>query len=209
LTLEKDYWQTCYSEPETMDGVVNAAAHMNYAKALFALEEVSIDSFIDLGFGTADMYLAFIRGFKPKRSMGIEPSNYMFGRTSGKLSKHGKRLYNISIENWCADAQFDQSWDLGLCTSVLQYLKTPTLKKVIPVLADRIKYIYLTVPTNKEMDRQYRELNFKDPFALRRSKQTYRELLASHFTIVGSRMLESKHFYSEQNSQFTEFLFRE
>jgi len=209
LTLEKEYWQTCYSEPETMDGILNAAAHMNYARALFKLQEVQINSLIDLGFGTGDMYKAFTRGFKPERSMGIEPSHYIFQQALRKLSHQKSQLVNISLEDWCGDTQFNQVWDLAVCTSVLQYIQTSTLKRSIPILAQRVKYLYLTVPTNKEMGRQLKELEFEDPFALRRTKQTYRELFSAHFTIVGCRLLESKHFYSEKDSQFTEFLFRE
>ena len=208
MKLEKKYWQDCYADPETMDGITNAKEHATYLHSFFALEQVKVKSIIDLGFGTGHLLKAFNKVFGPKCGMGIEPSKYIFDKF--RQNGLGKKfeLHNVSIQQWCESEEFDEVWDLGVCTSVFQYIKTPDLEKILPVLASRMKYLYFSVPTNKELNRQVQEMEFHDQYALRRSKKKYHELISKYFTIVGSRVLESKKFYSEKNSHFSEFLFR-
>jgi len=208
MKLEKEYWDSCYHEPETMDGIVNAKEHAKYAKSLFKLEQIKIKSIVDLGFGTGDMLKAFRKEFKSNNCSGVEPSKYIYEKNKQRLIKKNISVYNISLEQWSESKDFEKRIDLGLCTSVFQYIKTNDLKKIIPIMAKRLRYVYLSVPTNKELDRQINEMSFKDKYALRRTKKTYQDLLSPYFTIVGSRLLESKFHFSDKDSRFSEFLFR-
>lgn len=96
-----------------------------------------------------------------------------------------------------------------ICTSVFQYLPDAELKEVVAALADRCYYLYMTVPTDKEFQRQVDELEFHDKAAIRtRSREFYQTLLSKHFTFLSSRILESKRHFNEDNTPFTDLLFR-
>jgi hypothetical protein len=82
--------------------------------------------------------------------------------------------------------------DLELCTSLFQYLSTEELELVIPVMVLGAKCLYLTVPTDLELKRQRSYLELHARFAISRTKGQYRKLLKDHFTIMSSRLLESK-----------------
>ena len=216
-----DYWQENYDEPEEMDGIVNAKEHAQYLKAIFNVEYVDINSVIDFGFGLGYLFEKVIHEFHPYRTMGIEPSEHAFNLAkkervlkpvaSGKLT-----LKNCSIEDWAANYKkaLDEDkkpkrFDLGLCTSVFQYLEEDVITEVLPLMAHQVKYLYFSVPTDKELKRQVEELEFKDRFAKKRTKGFYRKAIKPHFTIVGNRLLESKVHFKEDNSFFTDYLFRE
>jgi hypothetical protein len=87
-------------------------------------------------------------------------------------------------------------------------LSDKELKEIIPILAKRIKYLYLTVPTNVELGRQVSELDFKDEYAIHRTREKYQKLLKPHFTFVSARVLESKHHFDEESTVFTDLLYR-
>lgn len=219
-SFSKDYWQENYNEPEEMDGIVNAKEHAQYLKALFAVEYIDINSIIDFGFGLGYLFEEMIKEFKPYRSFGLEPSQHAFDLAkrernfkpveSGKLT-----LKNWSLEEWAdhykkeSKKKAPKRFDLGICTSVFQYLPEETIEKVLPLMASQVKYLYFSVPTDKELKRQVSELEFKDRFALRRPKKYYKKAIKPHFTIVGNRLLESKVHFKEDNSFFTDYLFRE
>jgi len=110
---------------------------------------------------------------------------------------------------WCrTERKKESKFDLGICTSVFQYLSDKDLKEILPILSKRIKYLYLTVPTNIELGRQVSELDFKDEYAIHRTKEQYQKLLRPHFTFVSARVLESKQFFDEESTHFTDLLFR-
>lgn len=202
-----DYWRINYREPETMDGIGNADRHADYLRSLFALDDIQIRSVIDLGFGLGYLFRAVLETFKPYAAYGIEPSTHAFTRArQGPLRETGAKLENIDLQTWAGRPS--RTYDLGICTSVLQYLSDADLRRCLPVMAKRIRYLYVTVPTDVELVRQARELDFRDPFALRRSRQAYRRRLGAHFTFVSSRLLESKVHFDEWNTPFTELLFR-
>ena len=75
-------------------------------------------------------------------------------------------------------------------------------------LSRRIKYLYLTVPTNKELDRQIEDLNFDDKYAYRRSSEFYKKVVGQGFTNISSRIWESKHHFNEETTLFTDLLYR-
>jgi hypothetical protein len=211
--FDSTYWQKNYSDPMSMDGIGNARAHVQYLKAFFAVEHVDISSVIDLGFGYGHLFKAMLKAFLPYRAVGIEPSSYAFKRV--KLEKLRPvpstqlKLYEEDLLTWCRkERKKETQFDLGICTSVFQYLSDKELKEIIPVLSRRIKYLYLTVPTDVELGRQISELEFKDEYARHRSRQHYQRLLKPHFTFVSSRVLESRHFFDEESTHFTDLLFR-
>jgi hypothetical protein len=91
---------------------------------------------------------------------------------------------------------------------VLQYLSDAECEEVVPVLAGRVRWLYLSVPTEVEYARLQRDLDFADPWAHVRPKAWYRDLLAPHFDRVGLRLLESRVGSPADESPFTEELFR-
>ena len=118
-------------------------------------------------------------------------------------------LFNESIKEWCSRKESTKTrFDLGICTSVFQYISEEDLEIIIPIIAKRVKYLYLTVPTDKELDRQIDELNFCDNYALRRSRNFYRKILGKHFTNISSKIWESKNYFNEETTLFTDLLYR-
>lgn len=213
--FSQKYWDENYDEPEEMDGIVNASQHAKYMAAFFALDYVDISSVIDLGFGLGHLFEEVLKEFMPYKAMGIEPSKYAFEQVkerdispceSTKLSL--KRWDLIKWSELVTNNEKSRWYDLGICTSVFQYLSDKELKKVIPIMARQMKYLYLSVPTDYELKRQIEDLEFEDKYALHRSKEEYLDLLSPHFTIIGSRILESKFHFNEEDTFFTDYLFR-
>lgn len=213
LDFSKEYWEKNYAEPQEMDGIGNAQEHARYAKAFFDVEFVDISSIVDLGFGLGYLLKAFIEEFKPYKTEAIEPSRHAFSQTSKEDLQYSLTskvsLKNIGILEWVRLSKPNSKrFDLGVCTSVFQYLSDEQIKEVLPVLSQRLKYLYFSVPTDLELKRQREDLSFHDTYAIQRSKEKYYELLSAHFTFIGCRILESKFHFSEQDSNFTDFLFR-
>ncbi len=207
------YWTVNYAEPEEMDNIMNAREHAVYMKAIFDLERVDISSVIDLGFGLGVLFEEVMRTFVPYRAHGIEPSDYVFKEfkkkkleipESTKLSLEQKDLVS-----WAEKSEKrERTFDLGICTSVLQYLTDEEIKLVMPVLARRVRYLYLSVPTDLELKRQIEDVEFHDQYAIHRSKEKYLKFILPHFTIISSRLLESKIHFDEETTSFTDLLFR-
>jgi SAM-dependent methyltransferase len=211
--FDKTYWDKNYAEPMSMDGIGNARDHARYLKSFLAIEHVDISSIVDLGFGYGHLFREMLKTFIPHRAVGIEPSPYAFKKA--KLDKlrpvesTDLKLYEEDLITWCrTDRKKNNNFDLGICTSVFQYLTDKELKEIAPILSQRIKYLYLTVPTNIELGRQVSELEFKDEYAIHRTREQYQKILRPHFTFVSSRVLESKTYFNEETSHFTDLLFR-
>lgn len=199
-----EYWRTQYSDPKTIDGIGNARDHSRYLASFFNLEGFEVESMVDLGFGTGHLFKEMLRTFRPNRAAGIEPSEHVF-----RCFKHATaRVRQTDLLTWCLDPKEEKTYDLGLCTSMLQYLDAGELLRALPVVARRVRYLYLTVPTDVEYERQGREQNFADPYAHVRSRIWYQRLLRPHFTFLSTRVLESKHHYDEQSTPFNDLLFR-
>jgi hypothetical protein len=213
-TFDKSYWDKNYSEPMTMDGIGNAKEHTQYFLSYLAVEHVDISTIIDLGFGYGHLFREMLRSFKPHMARGIEPSPYAFKKVKldklRPVSSTDLKLYEEDLLTWCQSSRKGETkFDLGICTSVLQYISDKDLKIILPILAKRIKYLYLTVPTDVELGRQVSELDFKDEYAIHRSREKYKKLLSPYFTIVSSRILESKHYFDEETTLFTDLLYRD
>jgi SAM-dependent methyltransferase len=210
--FDKSYWDKNYSEPMSMDGIGNARDHVRYLKSYLALEHVDVSSIVDLGFGYGHLFREMLKAFIPHTAVGIEPSPYAFKKARlDKLrpaSTTDLKLFEEDLLTWCRSKRKELVFDLGLCTSVFQYLEDRELKEIIPVLARRIKYLYLTVPTDRELSRQVSELDFKDEYAIHRSRHKYQKLLRPYFTFVSARVLESKHHFDEESTPFTDLLYR-
>jgi hypothetical protein len=212
-SFEKEYWDHNYSDPSTMDGIGNAKDHVNYLKSFLELEMVDVSSIIDLGFGYGYLFQKMMKAFIPYKACGVEPSLLAFNKARARKLKPVEstklELLNESIQDWCNRTESKKlSFDLGLCNSVFQYIPDNELKEIIPILSKRIKYLYLTVPTDMELDKQIEDLEFNDTYAIRRSREFYRKILSKHFTNISSKLWESKYHFNEESTLFTDLLYR-
>ncbi len=211
--FSEDYWSVNYAEPEEMDNIVNAREHASYMKAIFALHAVDINSVIDLGFGLGVLFQEVLNTFVPYRAHGIEPSVFAYNHVVSKDINPAEStkfvLENIDLVSWAQkEMKRERIFDLGLCTSVLQYLSDEEIKTVMPVLARRVRYLYLSAPTDLELKRQIEDVEFHDQYAIHRSKEKYLKFICPHFTIISSRLLESKIHFDEDSTSFSDLLFR-
>ncbi len=216
LGFEESYWQQNYDEPKEMDGIVNATQHAKYCKAIFDVEFVDISSIIDFGFGLGYLFEKMIHEFYPYRAMGLEPSSFAYKKAKKERNLRPVESAKLTLKNWSLSQWAEKyrekeikRFDLGVCTSVFQYLSDEEIELVLPLMARQVKYLYFSVPTDRELKRQVTELEFEDRYAIKRSKSFYRKALKPHFTIIGNRLLESRVHFNEDNSFFTDYLFRE
>ena len=211
--FSKEYWDKNYSEPQDMDNIGNAREHARYIQTLFHLEQIEINSVIDYGFGLGYLFEEVLKIFNPYRACAIEPSEHAFLTAKERIKKPEYvaklKLENTDLLSFTQKAKANEkAYDLGICTSVFQYLTDEEIEKIVPVLSRQVKYLYFSCPTDKEFKRQKEEYDFFDEYAIHRKKEKYLKWLRPHFTFVSSRMLESKHFFSDENSEFREQIFR-
>jgi hypothetical protein len=211
--FDKTYWDKNYSDPMSMDGIGNAKEHVEYLRAFFNVEHVDVSTIVDLGFGYGHLFREMLKAFKPHMARGIEPSPFAFKKV--KLDKlrpvpsTDLKVYEEDLITWCRTVRKKENeFDLGICTSVFQYISSKDLKEILPVLARRVRYLYLTVPTDVELGRQVEDLDFKDQYAIHRTRKQYQNLIRPHFTFVSARVLESKYFFNEETTYFTDLLYR-
>jgi trans-aconitate methyltransferase len=213
VNFDKEYWDKNYSDPHSMDGIGNAKDHVKYLKSFFDLELIDVSSIVDLGFGYGHLFQSMMKTFIPYKAMGIEPSQYAFNKaTKRKLKPVDStklELFNESVMDWVKRKDSKKlRFDLAICTSVLQYLSKEEIIALVSCLSKRVKYLYLTVPTDIELDRQIDELEFNDTYAKRRSAKFYRKILSEHFTNISSKIWESKFYFNEKTTLFTDLLYR-
>lgn len=211
--FSKAYWDQNYSDPSTMDGIANAKEHAKYLSSLLNLEYIDISSIIDLGAGYGNLFKELLREFKPYKAYAIEPSHYAYTKLSQKklnaVASTKLKIERKSIQEWLSSEQRQwNKFDLAVCNSVFQYLSKADLEASLPILSRRVKYLYLTVPTDKELRRQVAEINFHDTWAYQRSRTWYLKQLRPYFTFVSSRVLESKFYFDEESTFFTDLLYR-
>lgn len=207
-----EYWNVNYETPEDMDGIGNSDVHIQYIKSLFGIEYIDINSIMDFGFGLGHLFEGLLKEFIPYKAYGIEPSEFAFKKVLERNISPAQstkfKLEKTDIVTWCQANKKMKNFDLGICTSVFQYLSDEEIKICLPIMAERCKYIYFSVPTDIELDRQISEVEFKDEYAIRRSRKRYQDLISPHFTFISSRVLESKVQFNEENTFFTDLLFR-
>jgi hypothetical protein len=210
--FEKDYWDKLYKNATHIDGYSNGDAHAAYLKSLMYLDMVVITSIADLGFGLGKLFSSFIEAFEPARVLGIEPSKVAYdGFEASALERDGVcvKLMNTDVRSWALRRPDGWTYfDLGVATSIFQYLSNRHLEEVVPILAARFKWLYITIPTTDEYAFMNRQSGFHDPWAYSRSAEYYRSLFGKHFHFIGSRLLESKRAFKTTDSPFTEDLFR-
>jgi hypothetical protein len=204
MPIDEAYWKKNYADPMSMDGIGNRKDHSSYVKAFFDLEGVEIKSLVDLGFGHGYLLAEMNKSLKPQHTEGIEPSHIII---QAQKRLQGIKIHQMGLLDWC-EQKHARIFDLGICTSVLQYLSTHELKKALPLLKKKVRYLYLTVPTDVEYKRQKKEFNFKDDYAQVRTQKEYYKLLSPHFSFIGLRLLESKHFFKKETTHFQDQLFR-
>jgi hypothetical protein len=209
----QEYWDANYSTPGEMDCIGNVKEHVTYMKSFFALDYIDVSSVIDVGFGLGHLFQETLKEFVPYRAEGLEPSKHAFdqvvARKIAPVESTKLKLSNIDALTWCKQQkETSKRFDLGLCTSVLQYMSTEDIKILMESLSHRVKYLYLTVPTDKELVYQKESLEFCDEYAIARSRETYQKLIRPHFTFISSRILESKVLFDEDSTLFTDYLFR-
>ncbi len=207
------FWSDNYDQPQLMDGVFNAAEHARYIRASFEVLGTIPNSVADFGFGTGHMLAAVVRELKPYKIGGIEPSAVVF--SSGKAlieqaaAPTNSALTQTDLSSWCElNDHARHRYQLGLCMSVLQYLNDGELQQVLPVLARRLKWLYLTVPTAEEARWMKAREGFDDAYAIERTQAELREWLRPHFEPVSARILESRVTLEASDSPFTDHLFR-
>lgn len=209
----KDYWDKNYSDPEDMDNIGNSPEHARYLQSIFHLEQIEINSVIDFGFGLGYLFERVVKTFNPVRAYGLEPSEFAFNEAKKRMTFPAEtkklKLNNIDLMSWAKEVSSKEKiFDLGICTSVFQYLKDDEIEFVLPIMAKYCRYIYFSVPTDVEFRRQIEEYDFVDEFAIHRKKEKYLKWIRPHFTFVSSRLLESKVHFDDNDTEFREQLFR-
>ena len=210
----RQYWDENYAKPEIMDGVYNARRKALALRALLDAEYYEVESLADFGFGLGYIFQQMIDVFLPQRVLGLEPSPYIFQLALQQPLTEVKsidiQLVNLDLLTWCQTAHDSDRapFDLGVCTSVFQYLSDWEIEQVLPVLARRVKYLYLNVPTDREFQYQAEELDFVDRYAISRSQADYLRMFQGHFTIVSNSVLESNVHFDVNSTYFSDLLFR-
>lgn len=213
MSFTKEYWDKNYYDPKSMDGIGNAKSHAKYLKSFLELEQVDISSIIDFGFGYGYLFQEMMKAFLPYKAYELEPSEYAFKKASKRKLKPVEstelELKCETIQKWCERKDGPKSrFDLGLCNSVLQYIPDNELPFILETIARRVKYLYLSVPTDIELKRQREEVDFHDSYALKRSYDFYYRILSKNFTFISSKFLESKYYFNKETTLFTDLLFR-
>lgn len=210
--FDETYWRENYGELADMDGIGNAEAHARYLRASFDVVLQPVRSVADFGFGMGRVFEAVLAAFEPFKALGIEPSPVVYDNAASRTlcgEKTNLALERTDLLTWCRKPDHARlRFDLGVCTSVWQYLDDASLEEVVPVLARRVRWLYLTVPTAEELEQQ-RADGFHDRYAIGRPRRWYIDLLAPHFTRVGARLVESRERVEEAESPFTDQLFRD
>jgi len=208
--FEAPYWKKYYSSPDEMDCVGNALEHANYLKAVFDLHQITCKSVIDYGHGKGSLLEKIVSRLKLKHATGLDVSQYAYQAFKERLVeiKDSRiELFNLSISGWF-EAHGEQHYDLGLCNSVFQYLSDEEVGSALSRMAKQVRYLYLTVPTDLELESQVEDLDFFDEQAIRRSQEFYLKEISKYFVVVSSRLLESRDYFSQKSSPFTDYLFR-
>ncbi len=193
-----------------MDAIGNAHEHATYIGSFLKIENVVARSVIDLGCGYGYLLKAVITEINAKKAAAVEPSEYAYDRAMKVLkdSPCKIKMHSEGLLDWLDHTKSGPVYDLGLCTSVFQYLTDDELQKVVSGISRKVRVLYLTVPTAPELKRQRVEHGFNDRYAYRRSAKFYKQIISESFTFISGRLLESKHFYGEKNTPFTDLLFR-
>lgn len=207
-SFDLKYWTTIYGSGEDVDGTFNAKEHALYLKSVLQLFGIQIHSIADFGFGKGFLLQRMIQAFQPGRVFALDASVEMADRL-----KNSKWIYSSNIAVAVGTIQsmnFEIAryapFDLGICNSVLQYIKSEEIDTVLEKMARTTKYLYFSVPTKDDYIRMKKEILFEDPYAFSRSKKFYMKKISKFFTIVSYNLLESK--INIKESKFNDEMFR-
>ena len=184
-----DFWRANYGEPDQMDGVVNADAHAAYVKSAFDVALQPVRSIADLGFGLGHVFERVLRVLRPYKAYGLEPSTPAYEAVRFRLvPPEGTKLVleQVDLRSWCRRPDHPKlRFDLGLCTSVLQYLPDREAARAITALAQLSRgLLYFSVLTagdwkhNADTSRTDRGVHL-------RTADWYRRRLRRHFRHLG------------------------
>jgi trans-aconitate methyltransferase len=194
LVLDETYWDEMYGDTYNVDGLFNAKEHAKYAASIFQLMDTKVQSLGDFGFGKGALFKEFTKVFKPARVIGVEPSPERVEEIRGQawIEKTHIQIHNTSLQEFNPPYLSYAPLDLGICNSVFQYIPDKDLKSIVKKLASFCRFLYFTVPTDKDYKRMKKDIAFVDPYAFSRSVQFYRKLLSPYFHFVSFNLLESK-----------------
>jgi ubiquinone/menaquinone biosynthesis C-methylase UbiE len=192
--FEETYWKEIYL-PYKIDGEFNAPKHIEYIHSFFKLHSYAIKTIIDIGFGNGKLLKEVIHQIKPKKLVALDISSL---KTNELLKKKWLRKTNFAIYN-TDFLLFDtknlekKPFDLSICNSVFQYIRTvKDLEECFIKLSKISKYVYLSIPTDKDYTLMKSKFDFTDRFAYQRTKEVYIHLIQKYFRIIGYNILESK-----------------
>lgn len=205
MAFTKEYFNSLYSKDETIDGDFNAKDHALYLKSLFGLMGYHPSSIFDFGFGKGNLLKEVSKSLECVRVSGCDVSSFAYSKLKNKSWAKDWRLIHSGVSSLKIPRK---PYDLGLCNSVLQYLNEKEMKKAIQVMAKSCKYVYLHVPSEEDYRILKADLEFDDPYALKRKNKIYLNQLSKYFTFVSWGLLESKKYNSHKKSIFMDSLYR-
>ena len=192
--FEETYWSEIYF-PYKIDGEFNSNKHIEYIYSFFKLHNYQIRNIIDIGFGNGKLLKETITKIKPNKVIAIDISNL---KTNELLKKKWLRntnfaVYNIDFLTFDTSNFEKKPFDLSICNSVLQYIKSiEDLELCFIKLSKISKYVYMSIPTDKDYTLMKSKLNFTDRFAFQRTKDLYLHLIKKYFRIISYNILENK-----------------
>ena len=209
----KEYWDKNYSSPDDMDGIGNVSSHLDYIRSLFEIEFIDISSIADFGFGLGHLFEAVLDHYKPYKALGIEPSRHPFDivkkRKIKPVPSTKLSLKQIDLVGWCKENESKKiRFDLGLCTSVFQYLTDEEMEYCLRVLSMKVKYLYFSVPTDIELRRQVEDLEFEWPLLFLPSLKNEKPFIEVLHEILRSKSLEVKEQTNDLKVPQTESAYR-
>jgi len=204
-SFDQKYFLTIYNKDDTIDGDFNAKEHAHYLKSLFELQGYHPTRIFDYGFGKGTLLKEVSKKLGATYVGGCDVSLYAYDKLKKKNWTQGWKLkvgniYEMPIPK--------KPYHLGLCNSVLQYLKKDEIKKAIDLMSKSCHYVYLHVPTKEDYKILRSDLKFEDAYAYQYPDKFYKALLKEHFHFVGWGLLESKKFHQHKNSIFTDSIYR-
>ena len=208
-----EYWNTLFSDPDRMECVGNADRHAAYLQAALAVELVPVRTVVGVGVGLGALFAEVLKTFRPRKALALEPSHWAWSRLDTERLQTtvsmNLRVLKQDLLSWCRQEMRGwERFDLGLCTSVFQYLSEAEIQSVLPVMSQRIAHLYFTVPTDEELGLQRQDCGLTDRWAHSRSASWYRERISPHFAVVSGRLLQSRVHYDAASSPFTDLLYR-
>ena len=190
--FDRVYFSQQIADPDRFDGVGNAGVHMDYIDAFLKLENIHHPDYVlDVGCGLGHMLEAVGKKWGNVYCEGIDSSQFAIQDATLTLKPFNCELKHMDLLKWVFELYSANSFGLGICMSVLQYLDDDAVHQVLNKLSNLTWLVYLTVPTDEEQ-RSMKTWGYVDPLAKSRTREQYIDLISPYFHFVGNRFLESK-----------------